>query len=204
MINNIVFDLGNVLLSFNPSGYLDKSGYTTGHKNIIINDIFRSREWELIDNGDITTGDAIDKISSRSSLNRKEIASLFNLRIKILYPITRNTKLLHSLKERGFKLYFLSNFPDDIFDEVHNKYEFFKFFDGGIISSRVKVSKPDRKIFDILLEKYSLKAEECLFIDDNELNVKTADRIGMTGIFVLASDNISELIENKLCQISEL
>ena len=128
MIKNIVFDLGNVLISFKPSDYLDKMGYAAEATNIIISDIFRSREWGLLDNGDITTAEAITKISARSSLKTEEIASVFNLRSKIMYPINRNTKVLPSLKKRGFKLYFLSNFPEDIFDEIFEKYEFFQIF----------------------------------------------------------------------------
>ena len=198
MIKNIVFDLGNVLISFKPGEYLDKIGYTEESRNIIISDIFKSKEWELLDNGDITTGDAIEMISARSSLNIGEIASIFNLRTKIMYPVTRNIKLLPGLKKRGFKLYFLSNFPDDIFDEIYDGYDFFRFFDGGIISSRVKASKPEIKIFNILLDKYSLKPGECIFIDDNELNIKSAQSEGMTGILALESKDLSEQIDKKL------
>ena len=92
MIKNIVFDLGNVLISFNPADFLDKKGYTAKAKNIIISDIFSSVEWRLLDNGDITTTEAIETIAVRSSLKREQIASVFNLRSKIMYPINRNAK----------------------------------------------------------------------------------------------------------------
>lgn len=204
MIKNIIFDLGNVLISFKPADFLDKTGYAADAKNIIISDIFNSREWGLLDNGDITTTEAIEKISARSSLQREQIASIFNLRAKIMYPINRNTKLLPALKKRGFKLYFLSNFPEDIFDEIYEGYEFFKFFDGGIISSKIKFSKPDIRIFKVLLEKYSLSAEECLFIDDIEINVRAADSVGMKVICALESVELSQLIEKELTPVSEV
>jgi putative hydrolase of the HAD superfamily len=198
MIKNIVFDLGNVLISFKPSDYLDKTGYAAEVKKIIITDIFKSREWELLDNGDITTGEAIDKISERSALTKEEITAVFGLRIKILYPIIKNINLLPALTKRGYKLYYLSNFPSDIFDEVYNKYEFFQFFDGGIISSKVNFSKPDLRIYKFLLERYSLVAEECLFIDDVEINTKGADSVGMKSMIVKESADLSELIEKEL------
>jgi HAD superfamily hydrolase (TIGR01509 family) len=204
MIKNIVFDLGNVLISFKPADFLDKTGYEADAKNIIISDIFSSREWGFLDNGDITTTEAIEKISARSSLQREQIASVFNLRSKIMYPINRNTRLLPALKKRGFKLYFLSNFPEDIFDELFEEYEFFRFFDGGIVSSKVKLSKPDIRIFKVLLEKYSLSAQECLFIDDIEINVRAADSVGMKGLCALESANLSELIEKELKPVSEV
>jgi putative hydrolase of the HAD superfamily len=203
MIKNIVFDLGNVLISFKPDAFLDKMGYTAEAKKIIISDIFRSSEWLLLDNGDITTGEAIKRISARSSLDLEEIASVFSFRTKIMYPIKRNIKLLPALKKRGLKLYFLSNFPADIFDEVYNEYEFFKFFAGGIISSEVGLSKPDVRIFEFLLEKYSLEPKQCLFIDDIEINIMTANLVGMKAICALETADLSQLVEKELVPDSE-
>jgi len=194
MIKNIIFDLGNVLISFKPSDYLDKTGYTPEFKNIVLNDIFKSPEWELLDNGTITISEAIEKISAHSSLKREQIACVFNLRVKIMHPIDGNINLLPGLKERGFRLYFLSNFPEDIFDDVFQGYDFFKCFDGGIISSKVKCSKPDIRIFKILMDRYSLCAEDCLFIDDIELNAISASSLGMKSIHVSESTNLYELM----------
>ena len=91
-----------------------------------------------------------------------------------MFPLDQNVRLLPGLKKRGFRLYFLSNFPLDIFEEVKTGYYFFKYFDGGIISAEAKSSKPDTRIYEILMEKYSLFPEECLFIDDIEINVKNS------------------------------
>jgi FMN phosphatase YigB (HAD superfamily) len=202
MIKNIVFDLGNVLISFNPSGFLDKKGYSSEDKNIILNDIFRSQEWIRIDKGEITTPEAIELISARSSLKKDEIASFFDLRREILYPIQGNIKILPGLKKRGYRLYFLSNFPDDLFDEIFFGNPFFKDFSGGIISARVKAAKPDRKIFEILLKKYSLMPKECLYIDDIEINVLTAKTIGMKSIWLYDSIDLKKLIEKELNSVS--
>jgi epoxide hydrolase-like predicted phosphatase len=202
MIKNIVFDLGNVLISFNPSGFLDKEGYSSEKKNIILNDIFRSQEWMRIDKGEITTSEAMDLISAKSSLNKDEIASFFDLRIKILYPLKENIKILPALKKRGYKLYFLSNFPDDVFDEIYFGNAFFKNFSGGLISARVKAAKPDREIFEIFLEKYSLLPDECLFIDDLEINVQTAKSIGMKAIWLYDTHDLKHLIEEELHSVS--
>ncbi len=201
MIKNIVFDLGNVLISFKPAEYFDKIGYPTEYKNIIISEIFKSKEWQLVDKGQITTSEAIQKLSESSSLNHKEITTVFDLRSKILQPINGNIKVLPALKKRGFKLYFLSNFPNDLFDEVYESYPFFQLFDGGIISAWVKAIKPERRIFEILFEKYSLKAEESIFIDDDELNVRTAGLLGMSGIHLINSADLGQSIKKRLLLI---
>jgi len=198
MIKNVVFDLGNVLLSFIPSEYFDKKSYPENIKTRILSDIFHSEEWQMLDRGEITTEEVIDIIALRSSLKRDEIAHVFNLRTDILYPLDNNIKLLPNLKKRGYRLYFLSNFPMDIFEEVASGYYFFKYFDGGVISAHAKSSKPDSLIYKILIEKYSLIPEECLFIDDLEKNVKASETLGMKGITTLGSLDISKEIEEAL------
>ena len=202
MIKNIVFDLGNVLISFRPSEFFDKKGYPENIKATILADIFASKEWLRLDNGEINTKEAIEAISLKSSLKREEIAHIFNLRKELIFPLDENVRLLPDLKKRGFQLFFLSNFPMDLFEEVKTDYYFFKYFDGGIISAEAKVSKPDIKFYLILLKKYSLVPEECLYIDDLEINVRVAESLGMKGLFTFGSTVISKEIENALKTVS--
>lgn len=201
MIKNIIFDLGNVLLSWKPDEYFEKSGYDNETVNLILKDVFKSPEWLSLDNGDLTTPEAIELIAEKSSLKKEYISSLFNLRTKIIYPLTENIKLLPELKKKGFKLYFLSNFPLDFFEEVKKDYEFFSYFDGGIISAEVRHSKPDIKIFKILLEKYSLQPEECFYIDDMEVNVRAAGSAGIKGYCNHGSSGFPEDLYNMLNSI---
>ena len=202
MIKNLVFDLGNVLISFKPSEYFDKKDYPEIVKARILSDIFGSKEWLMLDNGDINTREAVDLIASKSTLNKEEIAHIFNLRTELIFPLDQNVRLLPGLKEQGYRLYFLSNFPMDLFEEVKTGYYFFKYFDGGVISAEAKASKPERKIYEILLEKYSLLPEECLFIDDLEVNVKAAEEAGMNGLVTFGALGISREIENALALAS--
>ncbi|MGC1390019.1 MAG: HAD family phosphatase [Bacteroidales bacterium] len=204
MIRNIIFDLGNVLISFRPSEYFDKNNYPETIKATILSDIFASKEWLMLDKGEITTPEAIDVIAGKSSLNRKEIDHIFNLRTDLMFPLDQNVKLLPELKRRGFRLYYLSNFPLDIFDEIRNGYYFFKYFNGGLISAEAKYSKPDTRIYEIFLEKYFLLPGECLFIDDIDINVKAAESIGMKGLVTYGSLEISQEIEKALKNSSEI
>jgi epoxide hydrolase-like predicted phosphatase len=198
MIKNIVFDLGNVLISFKPSEYFDKKNYPENIKERVLNDIFGSKEWLMLDNGEITTPEVIEAIASKSYLKKEEIARIFNLRTELMYPLDLNIRLLPELKKLGFRLYYLSNFPLDIFEEVKSEYFFFRYFDGGIISAEAKYSKPDRRIYEVFLNKYSLVPEESLFIDDLEVNIKAAESVGMKGLVTFGSLEISEKIEAAL------
>jgi putative hydrolase of the HAD superfamily len=198
MVKNLIFDLGNVLISFKPSEYLGKNKYPETIKATILTDIFGSKEWQGLDKGELTTSEAIESIASRSSLNKEEIAHIFNLRTDIIFPLDSNVRLLPGLKKRGFRLYYLSNFPLDIFDEVKNGYYFFKYFDGGLISAEVKSSKPENKIYKTLTDKYFLIPAECLFIDDIEINVRVAEALGMKGLFTNGSLEIAAEIEKAI------
>ena len=204
MIKNIVFDLGNVLLSWNPEEFFKRSGYDPEEVKIILKDIFKSNEWSMLDNGDITTSEAIDLIAFKSSLKRDNICSIFDLRTKVIFPLGMNIKLLPALKKQGFKLYFLSNFPLDFFEEVKKQYNFFKYFNGGIISAEVGFSKPDIGIFKIFLEKYNLVPEECLYIDDIEINVKVAESIGVKGIHLGKTDSLEKKLMEAVLRTASL
>jgi len=198
MIRNIVFDLGNVLISFRPSEFLDKYNYPSSIKEKILADIFRSPEWKLLDDGKISTSRAIEIIAGKSTLKKAEIEHIFNDRTKIFHSIDSYTSMLPELKKQGFKLYYISNFPADIFDKVKNSYDFFSNFNGGIISGDVKFSKPDPEIYQIFFNKFNLVPDECFFIDDSEENVKSAIETGMTGFCTFGSYEISEELKEKL------
>ena len=198
MIRNIIFDLGNVLISFVPSDYLVKKNYPGNIRNTILTDIFQSPEWKMLDNGDITVPEAIESIAPKSSLNKEEIALVFNFRRDIMFPLDDNARLLPALRKQGYRLYYLSNFPLDVFEEVKNDYFFFRHFDGGIISAEVKLSKPDIRIYEYLIRHYGLNPEESLYIDDIEENVMAAEAVGMKGMVTNGSPRIAEQLGARL------
>jgi putative hydrolase of the HAD superfamily len=115
-----------------------------------------------------------------------------------MFPLDDNARLLPGLRKQGYRLYYLSNFPLDVFEEIKNDYYFFRHFDGGIISSEVKFSKPDIRIYEILIRKYGLIPSETLFIDDIEENVRAAESAGMKGMVTNGSPRITEQLESRL------
>jgi glucose-1-phosphatase len=194
MIRNIIFDLGNVLLNWKPAEYLKTKNYHSEKIEVLLNDVFNSEIWRQLDNGDFSLEEAINRISSKSILKKNEISLVFDQRIEILHPIENNVKLLPLLKKRGFSLYYLSNFPQDLFPEILRIHDFFRLFDGGIISAEVKLSKPDIRIYKMLLKKYNLKSEESLFIDDLHNNILGARETGITAIHLEDPEKLSEYI----------
>ena len=98
------------------------------------------------------------------------------------------------LKARGYKLYGLSNWCSTIY-RVMKEYKIFNLLDGFAVSSDYQVVKPDPAIYRILLDKYDLKAEECVFADDRADNVEAAQKVGMQAIVFTTTEAYKEALE---------
>ena len=97
--------------------------------------------------------------------------------------------LVSELKETGHAVYGLSNWNDKKFRTyVQSSYPVFNLLDGMVISGEEKVAKPDERIYQILLDRYGLKAEECLFVDDNPDNIAVASKLGFKTILFESAD----------------
>ena len=94
-------------------------------------------------------------------------------------------------------MYILSNFHKESFETVSSKHEFFSYFDGGIVSAYHQCLKPDEKIYRLLIDKYGLKPEETLFIDDLAENVEAAGKIGINTIHITDYNTLSDRLKSK-------
>ncbi len=180
-MKNIIFDIGNVLLEFKPFDFLLKHYDEKVMEDLMVI-IFSSDEWIEMDLGTMSVQEVKSRFIDRNPQYENEIHYVLDHWSEMLVPIQNNIKFVKILKERGYNLYLLSNFPLKAFEEVFNKYDFFKYFDGQVISAYEHVIKPDEKIYNILLEKYNLNPSECLFIDDMEANILTAKELGIKTI----------------------
>lgn len=193
MIKNIIFDIGNVLLEFKPLDYLKNTFNDSNLEKLLYKEVFQCEEWLHLDRGTLTQDEVIKIISSRNPDHEVPIKICMDNWINILAPIEGTVKLLSELKEKGYKLYLLSNFHSLAFQTVYSKYDFFKSFDGGIISYKENLLKPENEIYTKLLDTYNLNAEECLFIDDTLVNIEAADKLG---IKTLHFENCETFMQN--------
>lgn len=177
-IEVVVFDIGNVLLSFKPLEFLNNRYTDEEIVSILFKEIFRSKEWLMLDRGTLTEKEAIDIISKRIPEYKEYVEDVFKNYYEMLLPIDSSIELAYKLKEEGYKLYLLSNYPKTAFQFITEKYKFFKIFDGGIISYKYKLLKPEKEIYDTLIDKYGLDPKKTLFIDDTKENTDMAEVIG--------------------------
>ena len=196
MIKNIVLDMGNVLLNFDPEAVLNKFCSSDDEKKVIRKELFNGPEWLMGDRGDIKDSDRFDLVKLR--VPEKYHEALKNCAFKwdfCMDPLPGAREFCEAVKEQGYGIYVLSN-ASDLFYKYFPNLLPLDFFDGIFVSSDYKMLKPDEEIYRTFLEKYGLKADECLFIDDREENVIGAKAVGFNG-FVFSGDygKIMELLE---------
>ena len=181
MIRNIIFDLGNVIINYNQEQIINNFTKKEEEIKYIYDEIFHAPEWELMDLGNITNDQAIEVINKRNEFKYQKLTDNFLHEWYKEQEINRDiVEIAKKLKRNGYKLFVLSNMANLTY-EYFKKDEFFSLCTGIIISAHEHLIKPDEKVFRLLLDRYKLNAEECLFIDDDpsEENYKTANKMGI-------------------------
>ena len=168
---NIVFDIGNVLIRYDPIGFLERSPYAE-QKNEYIRHIFDAEWWVELDKGTIDEETVFRHLYEQFPDLREGISYISNHWINEVFSLIEGTsQILTELKEAGYRIYLLSNFGERGFQKVSKEYAFFEKVDGKIVSYDVKTVKPEREIYDLLLERYDLAPHETIYIDERTVDV---------------------------------
>jgi len=190
MIKNIIFDLGNVLINFRPDLFIAKFTKDTAIINRFLSNIIKTNTWVQLDRGTISLEQARKRFLADHPEERELIELFFNRWKELLTSIPKNVKILRNLKLKGYNLYVLSNYINEAYDYVKEKYDFFSLFDGIVISSKVKLVKPESEIYRYILHKYNLNPEESIFIDDTEECILQANKLKLNTIHYLPHINL--------------
>ncbi len=182
MIRNFVFDMGDVLLWFDPKAFADRYDLTEEEKDYLINAIYENADWTLADWGYTTAEKIAEDVCSHVPEKYHDI--VMELACKWYEPILEVDGMfdvVRKIKEKGYGLYLLSN-------AGLNHRDYWKtvpisgLFDGVVVSAYKKLVKPQPEIYKVLLERYKLDPDECLFIDNNKLNASGAVLCGMHAV----------------------
>ena len=196
-IKNIVFDLGRVLIKFEPKEYIERN-VPEEKREDFYNGIFGSTEWLMLDRGTLSYEDAKKIFKERVPGAGKQIDRLFDVDLfEILQPIEENVKLLPELKKK-YNLYILSNFHQPAFEYIFKKYDFFRLFDGHTVSCYYYLLKPEKEIYDTLIDKFNLIPEETVFIDDTKVNIDACEKEGIRGIHLPDYTELKQKLEEFL------
>lgn len=182
MIKNIVFDIGNVLAAFCWKQYISELGIDPQLEDRLAKATTCNRLWREIDHGVMPLDDIITAMIATDPEIENEIRLFFRDRRRLVLEYDYSEGWLKELKAEGYGIYLLSNYSEDHFRYISQTFRFFGLEDGMVISYREKCLKPERRIYEILFERYGLKPEECVFLDDSPENIKGAIEAGMHGI----------------------
>ena len=202
MYKSIVFDLGGVMVDFDPKSYLVDLLCNAAMEEKVYELTFGSEEWKLLDAGLISRFEGNKRMLERAQQEgcSFEVQGVLDDWIHILHVRHRMQELVRRMKNHGYCVYYLSNIPQDVLDLLRQRGVLDR-FDGGVASCEVHINKPDPRIYQALLDKYHLKAEECVFIDDRPENVQTAFSMGFAGVQM--KDSVGTLVRSlATCNVS--
>lgn len=183
MIKNIIFDIGKVLVDYDWARYLKSYGFDEEKEQTIAYALFASGTWNELDRGAIPIPELEELFVAHAPQYRDDILRVFRNSGGTIQRLDYAIPWITSLKERGYHVYYLSNYSEFMIDATRSALDFLPHTDGGVFSCDVRLIKPEPAIYRALLEKYpSIIPEESVFLDDVEKNVQGAQAIGIHGI----------------------
>ncbi|MBU5479657.1 HAD family hydrolase [Blautia sp. MSJ-19] len=182
MIKNVIFDVGLVLVEFNWQTYLDSFGFEKEKRDRIAKATFQGPVWDERDRGVYDEETYVRQCQELDPEYAEDIARVMKDTPKTIHRMPYAETWTKYLKSQGYHLYILSNYSKYMLDRTQKEMPFRKYMDGDVFSCDVRQLKPEAEIYRTLLDKYQLKPEECVFIDDREVNCKGAENLGIRTI----------------------
>jgi putative hydrolase of the HAD superfamily len=181
-IRNVIFDLGGVLLDWDPDKIL-QGFYSDPALQILLKDeLFLHPDWRAHNRGALRESELIESVHRRTARPSAEVSALLHAIRESLVTKPETVALLRSLHRRRIPLYCLSDMPVTVYAHVRLRHEFWDAFSGIVISGEVKMMKPEREVFEHLLTRFRLDRRQTVFIDDLSLNVEAARAVGLHAI----------------------
>lgn len=183
MYRNVIFDLGGVVVEFNPRDFLMERFLNKQAEEIVYDLTFGSKLWGALDRGEIGRAEANRIMLEQAAACGRtfEVRTVLEEWEGLLHTKKRTIKTMCRLKLAGYRLYYLSNIAADTMENIRQR-DFFPLFDGGIASCDVHLCKPEPEIYTLFMQRYGLAYDETIFVDDQKQNAQAAYNLGITGI----------------------
>lgn len=188
----IIFDFGGVLMDWDPLYLYGKLFHGDREAAYSFLEEIGFHEWNAQQDAGRSFDEAVRLLCDRFPQHCGLIRAYHDRwEESISGPIWPTVEILHRLHAAGYPLYGLSNWSDEKFQIVRRRYGFFDCFEDIVVSGAVRLVKPDERIFQVLLERVGLPARACLLIDDSEVNVAVARRLGFDAIHFQSPDDLA-------------
>jgi 2-haloacid dehalogenase len=199
MPSTVVFDLGNVLVRWNPRLLYEQLIPDADELKQFFDTVI-THQWIRDQDAGRTFADGIALLTARFPHYEAEIRAFWE-RWEEMVPgaIHETVEILAELRERETPLYALTNWSHETFPIARPRFPFFDWFAGIVVSGEVRLLKPDARIYRHLLDTHGLQAADCVFIDDSPANVAGAASVGITGVHFQSPERLrQDLIQLKL------
>ena len=192
MIRNIIFDIGNVLTDFRWKEFLEDKGFDEAMVKRIAKASVQSPVWNEIDRGVWSMEELMQAFIHQDPEIEEELRRAYGDITGMVTKRAYAIPWIQELREKGYRVYYLSNFSEKAYEDCADALDFLPYTDGGILSYQEKLVKPDPEIYRRLLSRYSLEARESVFLDDTASNVEAAERLGIHGICFRTKEQAEE------------
>ena len=182
MIKNIIFDVGMVLVDFCWQKVMKQLGFEGAVFEAVADATVRSDLWNEYDRSRMSDEELLAGFIANAPEQEANIRLYWEHVGDTISCYPYSCDWIRELKAKGYRCYILSNYARRTYEMTRKELPFEELMDGALYSFQVQQLKPDAEFFETLLERYSLKAEECVFLDDNEKNVAGAEALGIHGI----------------------
>jgi 2-haloacid dehalogenase len=190
-VDAVVFDLGGVLVEWDPRHlYRSMLGRDEDVEEFL--DEVGFAEWNsTVDAGDWTWAEAVEDLTARHP-HRRELIAAYPARFTetLAGPIEGSVEVLRELHRAGVRLVALTNWSVELFPHARERFDFLELFEGIVVSGEERLAKPDRRIFELLLDRHRLDPARTVFVDDREDNVAAARAAGMRGLVFRDPDTL--------------
>lgn len=198
MVKNIIFDVGDVLLEYRWHDMLTDYGLDDEEADKVGNLMFDDNLWHEFDIGNMQDEEIISQYMENYP-EYAEVMQWFMTHGEFMHVKREDVwEKMHKLKEKGYGIYILSNYSEGLFRKHTSDAPFIEIADGIVVSYQIHITKPDEGIYRYLLDKYNLKAEECIFFDDREENTDGARKLGINAITVRSREFLLEELDKLL------
>ena len=196
VIDKYIFDLGKVIVKFKVENLFKKFFKTDREIKYFLNNIC-TWDWHIQQDTKYDTSKAADSLIKKYPNYKIPIEAFYGRFLEMIDGIyEENLKIALNLKKKGKKIYILSNFPGDQFDNFMKENKFLNEFDDMIISGKVGLKKPDKKIYELAIKKFDCNPNKTLFIDDRPENTKAAQNLGINIITLDDPGKLKDYIQN--------
>jgi 2-haloacid dehalogenase len=196
MIKNVIFDLGGVLIDWNPKHLYRKIFKDETEMEKFLDEVCTS-DWNEEQDAGRSLAEATETLVKEHPQHEENIRAYYGRWEEMLGGAIQGTvDIFKKMKASGnFKIYALTNWSSETFPIAVKHYDFLQWFDGALVSGDEKMRKPFPEFYDLLFKRYNLKPEETLFVDDNLRNIKAAEKTGMKSIHFTSSEKLKEQLE---------